>query len=146
MMKISEQLRCLFSAEIEHKDGSYTIEIPEQEIELDNIDAKETYRVALLSASSGSAEESRQSQQSKQSQQSSTRNRNLPEPPVKEGERRRVEIEEIGDQGDGIAKVERGYVIVVPDTEKGERVEIEITETKQNVAFAEVTERISYYD
>ena len=139
-MKISEQLRCLFSAEIEHKDGSYTVKIPEQEIELDNIDAGKTYRVALLSASSKPTEKSQQSQQS------GTKDRNLPEPPVKEGERRRVEIEEIGDQGDGIAKVERGYVIVVPDTEKGERVEIEITETKQNVAFAEVTERISYYD
>jgi predicted RNA-binding protein with TRAM domain len=139
-MKISEQLRCLFSAEIEHEDGSHSVEIPAQEIELDNIEAGKTYRVALLSTPQDSGEKSQKSQRS------GTRDRNLPEPPVEEGERRRVEIEEIGDQGDGIAKVERGYVIVVPDTEKGERVEIEITETKQNVAFAEVTERISYYD
>jgi predicted RNA-binding protein with TRAM domain len=137
MMEISEQLRCLFSAEIEHRDGSYVVDVPDQEIQLDTLDEGSIYRVALLSTSENS---------STSNERSSGRDRNLPEPPVEEGEIRRVEIEEIGDQGDGIAKVERGYVIVVPDTERGERVEIEITETKQNVAFAEVKERISYYE
>jgi predicted RNA-binding protein with TRAM domain len=136
-MEISEQLRCLFSAEIEHRDGSYVVDVPDQEIQLDTLDEGSIYRVALLSTSENS---------STPNERSSGRDRNLPEPPVEEGEIRRVEIEEIGDQGDGIAKVERGYVIVVPDTERGERVEIEITETKQNVAFAEVKERISYYE
>jgi predicted RNA-binding protein with TRAM domain len=137
MMEISEQLRCLFSAEIEHRDGSYVVDVPDQEIRLDTLEEGSTYRVALLSTSEGA---------STPSERSTGRDRNLPEPPVEEGEIRRVEIEEIGDQGDGIAKVERGYVIVVPDTERGERVEIEITQTKQNVAFADVKERISYYE
>lgn len=137
MMEISEQLRCLFSAEIEHRNGSYVVEVPDQEVRLENVEDGETYRVALLS--SPAKTEPAPKEQPK-------RDRSVQEPPVEEGETRRVEIEEIGDQGDGIAKVERGYVIVVPDTEKGERVEIEITETKPNVAFAEVVERISYYE
>lgn len=47
-------------------------------------------------------------------------------PPVEDDECRVVEIEDVGEQGDGIARAERGYVIIVPDTEPGERVVIEI--------------------
>jgi len=61
-------------------------------------------------------------------------------PPVAEGEQRTVEIEDIGDQGDGITRVERGFVVIVPDTEQGERVTIEITNVAKTVAFAEVVE------
>ncbi len=50
------------------------------------------------------------------------------------------EIEDLGKQGDGIARVERGYVIIVPDTEVGERVKIEVTEVKSNFAVGEVVE------
>lgn len=67
-------------------------------------------------------------------------------PPVEEGETRRVEIQDLGDQGDGITRVERGFVVIVPDTEQGERVEVEITDVRENVAFGEVVERVSYYE
>jgi predicted RNA-binding protein with TRAM domain len=66
--------------------------------------------------------------------------------PVEEGEERTVEIEDIGEQGDGITRVERGFVVIVPDTEQGERVTVEITDVRENVAFAEVVERRSYYE
>lgn len=59
-------------------------------------------------------------------------------PPVHEGEIRDVSIESLGDQGDGIAKVERGYVVIVPETQPGEQPTIEIEEVQQNVAFASV--------
>jgi len=74
------------------------------------------------------------------------RQRGPPKPSVEEGEQRTVEIEDIGDQGDGITRVERGFVVIVPDTEQGERVTVEITDVRENVAFAEVVERVSYYD
>ena len=61
-------------------------------------------------------------------------------PPVQSGEIREVEIETLGDQGDGIARVERGYVIIVPGTEKGDQVRIEITTVRDNVAFGDVLE------
>jgi len=35
------------------------------------------------------------------------------EPPVEAGETRTVEIEDVGDQGDGITRVERGFVVIV---------------------------------
>jgi predicted RNA-binding protein with TRAM domain len=66
-------------------------------------------------------------------------------PPVEEGEQRTVEIETIGEQGDGITRVERGFVVIVPDTEQSERVTIEITDVRETVAFADVVERVSYY-
>jgi predicted RNA-binding protein with TRAM domain len=57
-----------------------------------------------------------------------------------------VDIEDIGDQGDGVTRVERGFVVIVPDTKQGERVTIEITDVRQNVAFADVIERMDYYE
>jgi len=138
LMEISDQLHCLFSASAEERDGSYVVEIPEQEIRLDNIQPGETYRVAVLP--SPVTDDTNETQ-------AESRPEKTPEtPPVEEGEQRTVEIEDIGEQGDGITRVERGFVVIVPDTEQGERVTIEISDVRENVAFADVVERISYYD
>jgi len=59
-------------------------------------------------------------------------------PPVTEGERRTVTIETLGDEGDGIAKVERGYVVIVSDAEPGDSVTVEITNVRENVSFASI--------
>lgn len=83
-----------------------------------------------------------ESSSSSSSQTPSTLSTDEPEPPVDRGEELVVDIESIGDQGDGIARVDRGYVIIVPDTDKGERVRINVTSVKQNVAFGEVVDRI----
>jgi predicted RNA-binding protein with TRAM domain len=137
-MEISEQLRCLFSATVEERDGSYVVEVPEQEIRLGDLQADDTYRVAVLpSASTEAADSTDADSQAEQATQS---------PPVEEGEQRTVEIEDIGEQGDGITRVERGFVVIVPDTEQGERVTVTITDVGQNVAFANVVERVSYYE
>lgn len=55
--------------------------------------------------------------------------------PVESGEIRTVEIEDLGDEGDGIAKVNE-FTIFVPDVEQGETVEIEIGDVKANFGFA----------
>lgn len=135
-MELSEQLRCLFSARVEERDGSYVIEIPEQELRLGAIREGEVYRVGMFPdiAEPEAKPEAAESE------------RGPPEPPVEEGEIREVEIEDIGEQGDGIARVERGYVVIVSDTEQGERVRIRISDVRQNVAFAEVVDRLSYYE
>ena len=52
-----------------------------------------------------------------------------------------MEIDSLGDQGDGIGRVGPGYVLIVPETDVGERVSVRITETRDNVAFAEVVKR-----
>lgn len=57
--------------------------------------------------------------------------------PVKEGEEYDVEIISVGKKGDGIAKVE-GFVIVVPETQKGDNVKVRIKAVRGRVAFGEV--------
>ena len=137
-MEISEQLQCLFSGTVDERNGSYVVEVPEQEIRLGGLQADETYRVAVLPLSatndSNNTDADPQPEQAPQT------------PPVEEGEQRTVEIEDIGDQGDGITRVERGFVVIVPDTKQSERVTIEITDVRENVAFAEVIECVSYYE
>lgn len=128
-MEISDQLLCLFSGQVEERDDRYVLEIPEREISVGTVEDGDTYRTALLSHSADGKTGATDDDQGP------------PAPPVSEGEQRDVEIEDIGEQGDGLTRVERGYVVIVPDTEQGERVTIEITDVQQNVAFAEVVER-----
>ncbi|WP_332898282.1 MULTISPECIES: TRAM domain-containing protein [unclassified Haladaptatus] len=135
-MEISDKLLCLFSADVTVTDDTYVVEIPRREIETGSIEAGETYRVALISRQE--AEESQSSDASEPAPSSGSTVSSEPQPPVEIGEIRYVEIEDIGKQGDGIARVERGYVIIVPGAEVGERVKIEVSEVKSNFAVGEI--------
>jgi predicted RNA-binding protein with TRAM domain len=131
MVEIPDRLECLFSASVEQHGNSYSIEIPQNELEQDAVRGGETYRVAILPSSPQTA--ARQ-----QSNTASSSGNGSQSPPVAEGDVREVTIETIGNQGDGIAKVERGYVIIVPETAPGDEVTVEITNARENVAFAQV--------
>ena len=131
-MEIPDTLRCLYSESIEEQQGSYTITVPKQEVTDGDIRENGSYRVALLTSQSTDADSS---------DANADESDGWLEPPVKEGEQRSVEIDDIGEQGDGIASVERGYVVIVPDTEPQERVTVEITSVTSRFAFAEVVER-----
>lgn len=144
-MEISDDLECLFTAEIHEENGSFQIQVPNREIELGEIAPGETYRVAMISSGtetkpSTDSDTTVESSNTGASSNGRTHSTNQ-EPPVEVGETREVEIDSLGDQGDGIARVERGYVLIIPDTEVGDRVTARIETTKQNVAFAEVVER-----
>jgi predicted RNA-binding protein with TRAM domain len=118
---------CLFSAEVTDDGDSYTVEVPKREVERGTVEPGATYRVALIDRErSASTDEGAESAPSE------------PQPPVERGETRYVEIEDIGKQGDGIARVERGYVIIVPGADVGERVKVEVTEVKSNFAVGEI--------
>ncbi|MFC6836540.1 TRAM domain-containing protein [Halomarina ordinaria] len=127
-MEISEKLLCLFSADVTSEDDRYIVEVPRREVETGSIDPGQTYRVALIATGEPVPEETE------------SRPSSEPQPPVEVGEIRYVEVEDIGKQGDGIARVERGYVIIVPGAEIGERVKIEVTEVKSNFAVGDVLE------
>ncbi|QZP37411.1 TRAM domain-containing protein [Halobaculum magnesiiphilum] len=131
-MEISDELICLFSADVREDGDRYTIEIPKREVDAGSVTPGDVYRVALIEreGAGGDAGDATAA--------GSTATADGPQPPVERGEIRYVEIEDLGKQGDGIARVERGYVIIVPDTEVGERVKIEITEVKSNFAVGEV--------
>ena len=59
--------------------------------------------------------------------------------PVEPGEEYTVEIEEIGEEGDGVAYVEE-FVVLVPDSNLGEQALIEIREVEESFATAELVE------
>ena len=130
IVEISDTLLCLFSADVRENGDSYTIQIPRREVETGSISPGETYRVALISRDIDSDVE----------EPSRKPTADQPQPPVEPGELRYVEIEDIGKQGDGIARVERGYVIIVPGAETGDRVKVEITEVKSNFAVGDIVE------
>ncbi|SFF93027.1 Predicted RNA-binding protein, contains TRAM domain [Halopelagius inordinatus] len=129
-VEISDKLLCLFNTDVRAEDDRYVVEVPKREIDAGIVEPGETYRVALISREATEDEET--------TEPSGTSAE--PQPPVEVGELRYVEIEDIGKQGDGIARVERGYVIIVPGAQVGDRVKIEVTEVKSNFAVGEVIE------
>ena len=164
-MKISDDLQCLFHAEIEERDGSYVIELPESELSVGGLQDGQVQRVALLApvanatdskADDSDSEPGESTRRTNGHTQQNTneasvsrgqqRRANTDAPPVQEGDQRTVDIEDIGEQGDGIARVDSGYIVIVPDTEQGERVTIEITDVAETVGFAEVVSREAYYE
>ncbi|UTF53322.1 TRAM domain-containing protein [Natronosalvus rutilus] len=155
-MEISEKLLCLFSTEVSEEDDRYVIEIPRQEIETGDVEPGEVFRVALISreraassvdtdagtasGASGTGTGTGTGANGSGTASSRTTSPSEPQPPVNVGETRYVEIEDIGKQGDGIARVERGYVIIVPGADVGDRVKIEVSEVKSNFAVGEIIE------
>lgn len=139
-MNLSTDLRCLFTAEpAADTDGDgYTVTVPEREVTQGLIEPGNQYRIAILSTPSA---ESPATDRPSTAANAVNGPGQEQAPPVGEGETRELEIESLGDQGDGIAKVERGFVVIVPDTDVGERVTVEIADVGPNVAFAEVVER-----
>ena len=166
----SSTLLCLFSGRIEERDGEYVITIPQPEVDLGTLESEETYRVGVypgVSTPSGAtdcrnstiadddsrdtrlarqretpnpARDSSPSTSSKTASQSPSTDSTPDQPPVTEGEQRRLQIEDVGDRGDGLARVGPGYVVFVPDTEIGQQPLVRITTVRENVAFAEVVE------
>ncbi len=59
--------------------------------------------------------------------------------PINEGEEYDVKIEDMGRDGDGIAKIE-GFIVFVSGAKKGDEVKIRINSTRRNFAFAEIVE------
>ena len=139
-MEISETLQTLYTATVEQDDGTYRITVPDREIATGTVTEGETYRVALISTATSEATDTETTDTIQPTDQKNEQEE-YDGPPVEEGEQREVEIENLGDQGDGIAKVERGYVVIVPETDIGDRVTVEMRQVRENVAFADVVDR-----
>lgn len=137
-MDLSDNLLCLFNSEVTEQSGSFVVEIPQQEVNVGSINPGDTYRVAILPSQ---ARESAEASTNSVPQRDEPTGQSNPEPPVEEGDRLDVEIEDMGEKGDGIARVGPGYVVIVPGTEMNERAAVKITEVRENMAFAEVINR-----
>ncbi|AOW80397.1 deoxyribonuclease/TRAM domain-containing protein [Halodesulfurarchaeum formicicum] len=120
-----DDLLAVFSAEIERANGDYVISIPERELEVGELDPDSVYRFAVLGSVS----------------QGPTRSKSSPTerstPPVDEGDTLEVEIDSKGEEGDGIAYVEGGYVVFVPNTAIGDVVTVEVVSVGPRFARAE---------
>ena len=132
MVEIPDSLRCLFSATITQRNGSFVIEVPTEEIDAGEVTPGKIYRVVLV------PEQSRAQDQHGSTPQGDAQPSSPQTPPVSEGETRTVTIETTGDQGDGIARVERGYVVIVPGSIPGDELTVEIDVVKENFAMAEI--------
>jgi predicted RNA-binding protein with TRAM domain len=150
-MELPDDLLALYSAEIDVIDGSPAIAVPDRELEIGDLAAGDRYRVAILPAREDAASDddttttdssSTESTQPGRSTNGDRAGRRVDpnSPPVSEGEVCQVEIEDVGDQGDGIARIGPGYVVFVPETTIGDRVTAKITQARENFAFAEVVE------
>ncbi|MFB6281594.1 MAG: TRAM domain-containing protein [Haloferacaceae archaeon] len=134
-MSLSNDLFTVFSAEIEFRDGVPVVEVPERELDVGRLEPGEAYRIAVFSQPEPSAAD-----ETAPASTGRSRDGSGSQPPVETGEVLEVEIEDVGDQGDGIARIGPGYIVFVPETEIGDRVRIEISEARDNFAFAEVLE------
>jgi predicted RNA-binding protein with TRAM domain len=133
MAEIPDRLECLFTASVEEDEGSYSIEIPRAELDMGRVSAGETYRVVVLDEPQPGSSERQPAEIPATTGASSP-----PTPPVSSGDVREVTIESLGDQGDGIAKVKRGYVLIVPGARPEDEVTVEITDVRENFAFTRV--------
>ena len=154
MVELTDSLKCLFTGTVEEHGDEHVVTIPATEIEHETVRAGASYRVALIKregddaaaatdettdrtvAGNGTGGSSAPSTQSAPS----AADAGASGPPVSEGDVREVTIETLGDKGDGIAKIERGYVVIVPDSEPGDEPTVEITSVRENVSFAEVVD------
>ena len=154
MVEITDSLACLFTGKIEERDDEHVVTVPSSEIEHGTLEPGESYRVALIAREASESPNSSAGEQTESTANRSpsgngssptTSSQPSPDtaasgPPVSEGDVREVTIETLGDKGDGIAKIERGYVVIVPDSEPGDEPTVEITSVRENVSFAEVVD------
>ena len=138
MVEIPDSLRSMFSATVRERGGAYVVEIPSGEIDHDAVTPRATYRVAVFQSSPTTGRTKQESEQLDRAQ--SDHQRRPSQPPVEKDEIRDVTIETVGDEGDGIAKVDRGYVVIVPDAQPGDEPTVKIEQVKQTVAFATVVD------
>jgi predicted RNA-binding protein with TRAM domain len=141
MTQISDSLRLLIESQVEADDDRYVVSLPKEVVENSSLSVDDIYRVALLPSAVDTTQPDSDHGISRNEptdeRPTSPPDTRSPEPPVEEGEVRSVTIDTLGDQGDGLAKVERGFIVIVPETQPGEQVEVEITTVNQTVAFGE---------
>jgi len=142
MAEIPDSLRVLFETALERDGDQYVVPIPRELVEGGGLDADEPYRVAVLARGADAAaghdeRDATASDDRPTAEDPSGGHHRGQQPPVAEGDVRSVTIDTLGDQGDGIAKVERGFILIVPGTSPGDQLNVRVTDVKETVAFAE---------
>lgn len=126
MVDIPSSLRAVVSGQVTERNGDYVIELPASEVRYDGINVGETYRIAIHERAG------------REQPRASGANSRAPTPPVSEGDIVDVTVEAVGDEGDGIAKVDRGYVLIVPGGRPGDELSVRVERVHENVGFANI--------
>jgi len=141
MTQTGTDLRCLFSGKIRRdSNGDFVVTIPTTEIDHGPIQPGNCHQIGIFDEVD--AEPGAFQGRSRDPDGPAAQGPPSGEPPVEEGEELTVKIEGKGEEGDGVAKVPPGYVIMVPETEVGEEVKIQVTATRENVGFGTVVGRL----
>lgn len=135
-MVIEDALLTLFHGRVTSSDGAYQIRIPKSEVEMGSLTEDSLYRVAILQAEEGAGSPTA-SLKERQPTDEEMAARQGPTPPVSEGEHRRVHIKSEGEEGDGVAFIDTGYAVFVPEVQVGDDVEVKIETVHDRYAFAE---------
>jgi predicted RNA-binding protein with TRAM domain len=140
MTTIPDTLRCLFTAPLERQGDTYHIEVPASEVEVETISEDTVYRVAILESENARRTLAPGQLQEQAHSQDLSRERTNgqpanPDQPVAEGDVVDVEIESLGSEGDGLAKID-GFAVFVPSGTPGDTLTVKIVEVNQTVAHA----------
>lgn len=144
MVEFPNSLRSMFSGSVERDGEQFVVSVPESELAHGSLSAGETYSIAILERSGGAR--GVQDDASEPWRYPSHDPRSTQEPPVEAGDVIDVDIESVGDEGDGIARVDRGYVLIVPGGEPGDHVTVEIEQVTETVGFARIVEQVELDD
>jgi predicted RNA-binding protein with TRAM domain len=132
MVEVPDRLRSLFSVTLDERGDEHVIRVPSSAIEGGQIDPASTYQIAVLAPRDVTRDRAETPTDASRSDEDG--------PPVAENDVLSVTIDTVGDQGDGIAKVDRGYVLIVPDAEPGDEVTVRVETVRPNVAFTSIVE------
>ena len=129
---------CIYTARLERVGDRYVVEIPSREIELGSLSPGDVCQVTVDLLEEGSPDESTTG-----SATDRTDGSDGPDQPVSVGDRLTVQIDDMGQQGDGIARVGEGYVLIVPGSDVDDEVDVEVQHTNPTYGFAEILEEKS---
>jgi len=121
-------LQYLFTEEIEEDGDDFIVQLPQSAMETGTLTDGTTVRVGVFDARPATGAGTPSAVESAPDEG--------PQPPVESGDLVKVHIESIGEQGDGVATVAGGYVVMVPDTEVGDELVVEITNATPSTGFA----------
>lgn len=133
MTEDNSSIVCRYTAQLETENGRYVITVPNAEVEYGPLATGGAYRVTIERTTAQSQDTTATAAPSGTESQTSRA-----DAPVAEGDQLDVEIEDLGQQGDGIARVGPGYVLIVPGSEVGDEVTVEVQEVNPSFGFAEI--------
>lgn len=137
MVEIPDNLRTLFSSRLEMQNDQYVFEVPAGEVESGAVNVGDSYRIAVVPTDTPARGPEAEPGRARESP--SKRNESDDDAPVEEGDQLRVEIDELGDEGDGVATI-GGFVIFVDGAMPGDRPLVEIDSVSDTMAFATVVD------